>query len=196
MNEIEIDTKLASALFYYDPNSPTGLRYKKDNGGRGIKKRKAHDVAGYLDKEKGYFSVAFNGKAVRVHRVVLVLHGFSVTGKQVDHIDGNRQNNRFENLRLADAVANARNQKPRSTNKTGVVGVSLNNSNRGQLYKATAVGLDSKLKSGSFSVRKYGQSEAFRLAVEWRINMISELNRQNAGYTNRHIGIEKTKGRV
>lgn len=195
MTEIQIDANLASDLFYYDPSSPTALRHKKNNGGRGVKKRKANDVAGYLDKEKGYFSVAFNSKSVRVHRVILVLHGFSVTGKQVDHIDGNRQNNKIENLRLVDAVANARNQKPRSTNKTGVVGVSLHNSNRGQLYRATIVGLDSKLKSGSFSVRKHGQSEAFRLAVEWRINMITELNKQNAGYTNRHIGIEKARGR-
>jgi hypothetical protein len=55
------------------------------------------------------------------------------TGKwpeEVDHIDGDTSNNRWNNLRVATHQENLRSTKIRSDNKTGFKGVSLNKNGR------------------------------------------------------------------
>jgi hypothetical protein len=42
---------------------------------------------------------------------------------QVDHINGDRSDNRICNLRIVDSQQNCRNQKLRKTNATGTMGV-------------------------------------------------------------------------
>lgn len=81
----------------------------------------AGSIAGSVDHE-GYVIVGFQGKRYRAHRIILAM----VTGEfpdQVDHIDGNRSNNRLENLRAVSNQQNARNQKIRKNNRSGVMGV-------------------------------------------------------------------------
>lgn len=48
--------------------------------------------------------------------------------KQIDHINGVRDDNRWCNLREVDEQGNARNQKMRSDNTSGQTGVSWHNS--------------------------------------------------------------------
>jgi hypothetical protein len=69
---------------------------------------------------KGYLSGRINGRTYRVHRLVfLYFHGFMPP--QVDHIDGNRQNNRIENLRKATSAQN--NQNRMATGASKIKGV-------------------------------------------------------------------------
>lgn len=57
------------------------------------------------------------------HRIIFkMLHGWEPV--EIDHDDRNRQNNRPSNLVASDHVANNKNQKLRSTNTTGCMGVS------------------------------------------------------------------------
>lgn len=50
---------------------------------------------------------------------------------QVDHIDGNRDNNKIINLRLANQSENSQNQKKaRADNKSGFLGVSTRSNGR------------------------------------------------------------------
>lgn len=58
---------------------------------------------------------------------VVLMHGLLIStpaGLQVDHIDGNRLDNRRRNLRLATRQEQARNRKRRSDNTSGYKGVS------------------------------------------------------------------------
>jgi uncharacterized protein YigA (DUF484 family) len=48
----------------------------------------------------------------------------------IDHIDGNKLNNRIENLREASKQENCQNQKVRLTNSSGVKGVSWHKANK------------------------------------------------------------------
>jgi hypothetical protein len=69
---------------------------------------------------KGYLSGSINGRTYRVHRLVfLYFHGFMPP--QIDHIDGNRQNNQIENLREATSAQNNQNRK--ATSSSGIKGV-------------------------------------------------------------------------
>ena len=70
--------------------------------------------------EKGYLRGSFDGRQYRVHRLVfLYFHGYMP--EQIDHIDGNRQNNRIENLREATSAQN--NQNRMATGATKIKGV-------------------------------------------------------------------------
>ena len=79
-------------------------------------------VAGYVHKASGYIHVKINTKAHKAHRLVFLYH-YGYLPECVDHIDGNKTNNRIENLRAATKEENCHNQKIRSTNKSGCKGV-------------------------------------------------------------------------
>lgn len=64
-------------------------------------------------------SIAKKAVTVRLHRVIIC----APDGTQVDHINGNGLDNRRQNLRLATAVDNMRNQGRRADNKSGFKGV-------------------------------------------------------------------------
>lgn len=70
----------------------------------------------------GYLRGSLLGRSRRAHRVIwkLVTNGDPA---EIDHIDGNRANNRLANLRAALPVDNATNRKNRSDNTSGKIGV-------------------------------------------------------------------------
>ena len=78
--------------------------------------------AGYLNPD-GYRRVTFNGRMFMTHRVVwLLIHNEWPDG-EIDHIDGNRANNRIENLRVVTQSQNLRNKKSKKGSTSGNNGV-------------------------------------------------------------------------
>lgn len=76
------------------------------------------------DDGKGYLVGGIFGRTHLAHRVIWALvHGEWPTN-QIDHINGNRADNRIENLRAATAQENAQNTKLPADNTSGVIGVS------------------------------------------------------------------------
>ena len=78
----------------------------------------------------GYICVRFNGKQTRAHRIIwLMVHGYWPEN-QIDHIDGNRLNNRIKNLRCVTNAENSMNRKTIRSN-SGYKGVhKLKNSDK------------------------------------------------------------------
>lgn len=94
-----------------------GTLYRKKSLGR----TKAGDKVGFVNS-KGYVAVNIDKQCIAVHRLIWVMqHG--EFPELIDHIDGNRQNNRIENLRLADKFGNAQNKRMHKNNTSGVKGV-------------------------------------------------------------------------
>lgn len=74
--------------------------------------------------EAGYFRGAVKGKQVNAHRIVwAIAHGRWPKGL-IDHINGDRQDNRISNLRETDHIGNGQNAKISKANKSGHTGIS------------------------------------------------------------------------
>ncbi len=74
---------------------------------------------------KGYLDVKVNGKLYRVHRILYKLIMEVDPPRFIDHIDGDRLNNAWQNLRNATKEENSRNRRMSSINTTGFKGVSF-----------------------------------------------------------------------
>lgn len=85
----------ALELFEYDRNAGT-FRYKSTSG-----KAMSGDVAGTTKSRKGYRSIRIDGHSYRAHRLVWIMHYDEWPLVWVDHINGDRDDNRIDNLRLA-----------------------------------------------------------------------------------------------
>ena len=68
--------------------------------------------AGHKSKSTGYIRLVVNKQEQLAHRVIYEMHhGVIPEGKMVDHINGIRNDNRIENLRLATHQQNQWNRK-------------------------------------------------------------------------------------
>jgi hypothetical protein len=71
---------------------------------------------------RGYYHGAVMGRTMRAHRIIWkMVHG--VDAEYIDHIDGDRLNNKIENLRSVSHSMNLRNQKMNAKNTSGHIGV-------------------------------------------------------------------------
>lgn len=75
----------------------------------------------YLNRS-GYAVGSILGKSYRSHRVCWAIH-HGYWPSEIDHIDGNRSNNRISNLREVTRKQNSCNRKRRSDNTSGATGV-------------------------------------------------------------------------
>lgn len=179
--------------FYYDETSPSCLRWKVDRY-RGNHKWphkfiSKGDIAGSIGK-KEYCEVKLFNKIYKVHRVIyeMEIGEISLTMK-IDHFDKNPRNNFKTNLRIVSNAVNCRNKGMYKKNTSGVTGVSLHHNGHGNFYwNVQWCDLTGKIKSKAFSISKLGNDKAFDMASSYRLNIIEDLNKQGAGYTDTHGG--------
>lgn len=71
----------------------------------------------------GYCIIKVLGKRYRAHRLAWLIHFGEWPNGILDHINGNRSDNRIENLRLVSRNQHSINKSIQSNNKLGVKGV-------------------------------------------------------------------------
>lgn len=77
-----------------------------------------------MDRRDGYRCGYVLDQAYLAHRIVWLLHTGSWPTKGIDHINGNKIDNRPDNLRDVSQAVNGRNQRMKVNNTSGVTGVS------------------------------------------------------------------------
>lgn len=132
--EDRISSEILNELLRYDPD--TGKLYWKERSEKWFSHCKfvsqstrtwntkfaGKEALTYSDNH-GYRSGHILGISFLAHRVIWCMETGEWPTKDIDHINGITNDNRWENLRSVDASSNNRNTKRRSTNTSGVTGV-------------------------------------------------------------------------
>ena len=136
---------------------------------------KKHYFSSYIGKIAGSkqpnrsINIKFNGVMFKAHRLIW----FHQYGKWpegiIDHIDGNKHNNRLENLRVVDYYTNNQNAKMRKDNTSGVKGVFFHKRNGRYHSSINIMGIKHHL--GYFKNKEE--------AIKARIKAEKELNYDN-----------------
>ncbi|WP_261150829.1 HNH endonuclease [Serratia entomophila] len=152
--------------FKYDETSPSGLINKITRSS----KAKAGMMAGSLNHD-GYYHVMLKRGRYQAHRIIYeMFHGEISAGDLIDHIDGNVNNNRISNLRLAshrDNTVNSKKQKGRNDLPKGI-------------SEATPGYYVAQVCYGAVRKRKFSRDLA--LIKKWVIAIRSELHGEFANH--------------
>lgn len=120
----EYDVTDIDFIAFLDAN----VSYDKDSGAFSWKKKRNGIVDGVFGsiEKKGYFRVKILGKKYLLHRLAWFIVYKQWPEHQIDHINGDRADNRISNLRIVDTFGNAQNRHgPQKNNKSGFLGVHL-----------------------------------------------------------------------
>lgn len=108
----------ARSRISYEPDTGRLIWKKCRSGLRIGTEAKALDVAGYVQ-------VRVAGTLVKGHRLAWYLHYGEWPNGDIDHINGDRSDNRIANLRVVTNAINCQNKRrPLPGNKSGYLGVS------------------------------------------------------------------------
>ncbi len=105
--------------------------------------------AGTVAKGREYSKIIISNKGYYSHRLAFLWMAGSFPNKQVDHIDHNRSNNAWINLRQVSSKENDKNRKIYSTNSSGCSGVTLKKGTKKWIARISNKG--KRYDLGSFS---------------------------------------------
>ena len=91
---------------------------------RNARQARVGDIAGRFDSY-GYVQIRFKGKSYLAHRLAWFFYYGEFPDGELDHINGNRNDNSIANLRLATRRENTRNTRMRKDNTSGFKGVTF-----------------------------------------------------------------------
>lgn len=96
------------------------------------KKRNTGSLDGY-----GYLVIKIKGVQFKAHQIVWFLNKGEFSEVELDHINGNKLDNRIENLRQATRELQVANIKRKPNHKTNVVGIYVDEVTKGLKKKYT-----------------------------------------------------------
>lgn len=161
-------------LFAYNPEDGL-LRWRVDrHGSNGARTAKAGRIAG--GKREGYVIVRVDDAQYRAHRVIfLMMTGRELAaGVEIDHINGDRSDNRWCNLRVASNSQNKVNKGVRRDCASGIKGVRI----RGNRFQAVVKDGNRQRSLGTFD----SPFEAEAAFVNYAVKLHGEFAHQRASY--------------
>ena len=132
------------------------------------------DLAKFFITPNGYERIQVPKARTTINKahLVYVLAGNKIPDHlEIDHIDGNRTNNKIDNLRLVDRQINSKNRSKRSDNTSGVTGINWSEYHGHYVIRRM---IDNKRVSKS------------RKTMQEALEVLEELKALGDGYTERH----------
>jgi len=109
----DITQERLKELLNYNPDTGVFTRIK------GVKGSAAGSVVGCKDKQRGYVKMCLDYKKYYAHRLVWLYMTGDWPVEDIDHINNDKSDNRFSNLRLASRSQNLANKGKQKNNTTG-----------------------------------------------------------------------------
>jgi hypothetical protein len=133
-------------------------------------------IVGGSRNSSGYMQFQYQKKRYLTHRVFWFLQTCTdPKNLEIDHIDGNKINNKFSNLRLASSAQNSHNWKISRQNKSGCRGVCLDK--KSKKWRAYIMFYGKQIHIGMYF--NFEQAVAARQAKELELYGFSPLHQLN-----------------
>jgi hypothetical protein len=97
--------------------------FKRESNFKAWNKHSAGKLAVNTPEREGYRHGDILGRTYKAHRVAWALYHGEWPADQIDHINGDKADNRIANLRVVSNAENNKNTSISKRNKTGVLGV-------------------------------------------------------------------------
>jgi hypothetical protein len=149
---------------------PLGRRWSPQSKADAWNTRIAGKEAGSI-RPDGYLRVSVDDRLYYAHRLAWAVHFGVEPPKDIDHIDGDKLNNRLANLRLVEHIENMRNVKRTRQNTSGVAGVTWNKERKRWVARVA-------LGNGARWQRRFSSLDDAMRAIA--------AKREELGYSKRH----------
>lgn len=116
----DLTSERANELLSYDPLTGNLTRKKALSNSM-----KVGDRAGSINGAKDYIRLYVDSKRFLAHRVIWLMMTGEWPRYEIDHINNNKQDNRWENLRQLTPLENGQNKKLTMNTVSGLRGVSF-----------------------------------------------------------------------
>jgi hypothetical protein len=125
-------------------------------------------VAGTV-RRTGYRFIGVPGFGLLgAHRLAWIyVHGLTIGGAEIDHIDGNPSNNAISNLRLATSSQQKQNKRVQSNNRSGLKGAYYHACRRGKKWRSQIKVGDTLIFLGYFHTPEEAHAAYASAAVEY-----------------------------
>ena len=131
---------------------------------------------------KGYIKISIHERGHFAHRLAWLVMTGSFPEGDIDHIDGNRSNNRWANLREASASQNLMNMHTSNRSVIGLRGLSFRTNKSGTECIRAVVEVGSSRFEKRFHIKKLGIMVATRDAAIWATATREELHGEFANH--------------
>lgn len=160
MAKTDLTAQRLRELVHYDPETGVFTGLKKKTG----RPSKA-GIFGTIDPG-GYHRVCIDCKKYWAHRVAFLYMTGEWPANDVDHIDGNPANNRWENLRDVPTATNVQNVKRASKkSSTGVLGIEAT---RSGTFQARIGAGNNRISLGTYKTKE--EAHAAYLVAKRRLH--------------------------
>jgi hypothetical protein len=118
----DLHSNFLRSVLSYDATSGEFIWKYREDASKRVNSLRAGKVAGTV-RPDGYVAIKINKRLYLAHRLAWLFVYKKWPPEEIDHIDGDPNNNRIANLRLATRQENNRNVGLRKDNSTGIKGV-------------------------------------------------------------------------